>query len=450
MNGKNLHLSVIFCLVIFISVGIIASVLTNRLGFKLDITENRLYTLSDETKSLLDTLDERVTLTVFDLETDFPAIVGNLLDSYDSASDNIEILYCDPYHEPQKVRQISERGFNVALSDIAVECDGRTKLLKLSEMYKLDESESFVVSLMAEQQISSAVSAVIKSEKGTVLFTDGHGETPSASLMALFENNSYRTALAELSVTDIPEDTKLVVICAPQKDASKQEIEKLREYTDKGGALMCFMASGSSGFERFGEFLAERGIGLTDETVHEPTLCIAGNELNLAPIYSNHEINSFFASTRRFVISPSTAALEQLYVKQGRTRTQSVLRSSSQSYTELADTGSRELCLSSERTSTDASGRELNQRTVVFGSKLIYGDDLMSEDKLANTDFIMQTVQWLIGDGELINVPVKNLEADILPATGELTRIYVAVFAVALPIVILAAGLTVYIKRRYL
>lgn len=450
MNRKNFRLAVVFSLIIFISVGICVSVLSSRWGCRIDITEDRLYTLSEESEAMLAALGQPVTLTVFDLRTDFPAIVANLLDSYDCASEKITVEYCDPYHEPQKIRQLNSRGLDVSQSDIAVQCGGNSKLLSVNELFQLDDSKNYVTRLMAEQQISSAIASVSKTEKGSVLFTDGHGETPSASLMALFGNNQYRTSFAELSVLGIPEDARLIVICAPRKDATPQEIELLSSFMERGGAVLCFMAPGSAELSRFGEFLAERGIGLTDDALREPSLSIAGNELNIAASYANHEINTYFARNRRYVVSPSTSAVEQLYVKQGRTKTEPVLRSSPDSYTALGECGSAALCVSSQRISTDSSGKECEQNLIVFGSGLICGDDLLGEEKLANGDFLLQTLTWLVGDEELMNVPVKDLTADILPATRHLTRVYIAVFTVAVPLAILVIGLFVYIRRRVL
>ena len=62
----------------------------------------------------------------------------------------------------------------------------------------------------------------------------------------------------------------------------------------------------------------------------------------------------------------------------------------------------------------------------------------------------MQTMSWLIGDDELLNIPVKILDTDILPATTQLVRTYVAIMAIGVPLLILAVGFTVYIRRRYL
>ena len=443
-------ISIFLCLVIFASAGICAGLLGERFGLKLDLTEQKLYTLSSETKRVLDGLDEEVTLTVLDQRADFPAIVANLLDSYCGACPELKVVYADPFREPQVVRALDEKGLKAAEGNIAVASGDAVKLLAVENLYQLDESGGSVVRLMAEQQITSAIDAVRSPEKGPVLFTDGHGESPSKALMALFEMNHYTPAYGELSVTGIPEDTALIVICAPSRDASGQEIALLEEFLARGGAVLMFMEPGSGTLLNFADFLADRGIGLTDDVVREPSLCLSGNELNIVATYAPHEITEYFSGHRVYPVMPSGSEVEQLYVKQGRTKTQIVLRTSADAYTMGGETGSRPLCVSSSRTDTDEDGEQTEQRLVVFGSGLIYGDDLLGEEKLANSELLVQTISWLDGDEELLNIPVKNLDADILPATAQTVRRYTAVMVVGVPVLILLAGAAMYIKRRYL
>lgn len=440
---------IVLFFVIFICLGICASVLTDRAGAKLDLTENKLYTLSDETLKVLDDLQEPVEITVLNQGADFPIIVKNLLDSYASRSSQIDITYCDPYREPKLIRELQNKGFRISENDVIVRSADGEQALSLDSLYEMDDSGSRVVRLTGEQKITSAIYSATHPERRTVLFTDGHGEEPSAALMALFENNHYQTSYSELSVLGIGEDTALIVICAPKRDASEEEIAMLKEYMEQGGAVLCFMEPGTSGLTRFADFLAERGIGLTDDVISDPSLSISGNKLNIVAAYGNHEINNYFTDNRLYVIAPSSSAVDQLYVKQGRTETGQVLRSSPSSYTSPGETGSKGLCVSSARTVTDASGNQSEERLVVFGSKLIYGDDLMGESKLANGDFILQTISWLANDEDLINVPAKDLESDILPATDRLSNRYTVVMIVVI-LAILVSSFVIYFRRRYL
>lgn len=450
MKKHRYLIHIVLLFVIFVSLGVCTYILSNQYGAKLDLTESKLYTLSEETKKVLDELRDPVEITVLNQGTDFPIIVKNLLDSYASHSAQLKITYCDPYREPKLIRELQNKGLHVSENDVIIRSTDGEQALPLDTLYEMDESNSRVTRLTGEQKITSAIYSVTHPERRAVLFTDGHGEEPSASLMALFENNHYRTSYSELSVLGIKKDTALIVICSPKRDASAEEIEMLENYMEQGGSVLCFMEPGTSSLTRFADFLAERGIGLTDDIIRDPSLCISKNELNIVATYGGHEINDYFTDNRLYVISPSSSVVNQLYIKQGRTETNQVLRSSPSSYTALGQTGAQGICVSSTRTTTDASGNQLEQRLVVFGSRLVYGDDLLGENKLANSDFILQTISWLDNDENLINVPAKNLESDILPATDQLSYRYVAIMVVGIPCAILIASFAVYVRRRYL
>lgn len=450
MKKHAFLITVLLCLLIFASLGVCASVLSERCGMRLDLTEEKLYTLSDETDEVLSSLAQPVTITVYNRSTDFPAIVRNLLERYETFGAMLDVEYRDPYTAPRELRELQGRGYEVDENSIVVRSGENVRVLTVDELYELDESGSKVKRLTAEQKLTSAVDAVVRGERGTVLFMDGHGEEPSNALIELFELNQYKTAYAELSVVAIEEDTVLIVICAPKRDATAEEIALLEEYMARGGAVLCFMEPGSSGLLHFAEFLEERGIGLTDAAVSEPQLYISDNPMSIVATYAGHEINSYFANDRRYVVVPSCSAVEQLYIKQGRGRTQQVLRTSSAAYTLIDDIGTRNLCVSAERTSTGNDGNEVSQRLVVFGSKLIYSDDLLGEGKLANRDFLVQTVSYLVGEEPLLSIPAKELTVDILPVTAQTARLYAGSAMIALPVLILLAGLGVCIRRRYL
>ncbi|QTQ15909.1 GldG family protein [Treponema parvum] len=450
MSKKYFYFCLILSLISFSAIGFCAVYLTNNFGAKLDFTEKKLYTLSSATKKILSSLEEDITITVYNRETDFPIFIKNLLDSYKPANKHISIEYCDPYSDPQTIRKMKDRGFEIAENDISVESDNCTKLLKIENLYKLNLSGNKVEQLLAEQKISSAIDFVTTDDRKTVLFTDGHGEEPSVSLEDVFENNHFKVALSEISVLGIDPETILIVICAPKKDFTEDEISLLEKYLRSGGSVMLFAEPGSSGLSNLSYFLKDRGIGLTDSAIHEPKLYISGNQLNIVANYCENEINTYFTHNRRYVIAPSSSEVTQEYINQGRTNTAQVLRTTSESFSEDGSIGSKGICVSSVRKNVDKNGLLKDQKLIVFGSKLIYGDDLLCEEKLANFDFVVQATAWLIGDYSLLAIPPKTIEAYIIPVTASQSSLYGIITMGGIPAIILLLGFIVLFRRKYL
>ena len=49
----------------------------------------------------------------------------------------------------------------------------------------------------------------------------------------------------------------------------------------------------------------------------EKTQFTDANPLSIVPIYSGHEINSYFSANQLYLVMPSTVALEQEFVSRG-------------------------------------------------------------------------------------------------------------------------------------
>lgn len=453
MEKKNWHtvLAATEFLVLFLLVGVLSILLTEKFGWKLDLTENKLYTLSSETEKIVSDLNEQVTITVFNAETEFPLLPKNLLAGYPHRSGKITVRYCDPYREPKLVRQYEDKGFSIELNDIFIEANGKIHQLKLMDLYQLDDSQSQIKKLYAEQEITSGIHRVVNEEKKKVLFTDGHGEEPSKGLMDIFSQNHYQTAYTELSIQGIDENTELLIICSPKKDFSPDEIDVVEEHLKNGKSVMIFWEPGSRGVINLREFLEDWGISPSDELVEEPDLYVSGSRLNVAATYVPHEINQFFSNNRYYVIVPSCVALKQVYENQGKTETLQVLRSSAKAVTDHAgEKGPFPLVLSAERKVTIQDGKTAVGRLFVCGSKNIYGDDLLSSDKLANRDFLIQATAWCTEDDTMINIPPKEMEHELLPVVAAERRKWAILMLAVLPVGILAVGVGISLHRRYL
>ena len=448
-------LAALLMVVVFALLGAIGVVLEEDHGLRLDLTENRLYTLCDQTQSVLASLESDVQITVLNTRAEFPLLTANLLDSYDAAGTRLQIRYVDPYLNPRLVQSYAQQGIHVELSDLIVEANGRVRQLKLTDLVGLNEDGTQVVRLPAEQQITSAIDQVNRGERALALFTDGHGEAATPALMELFETNHYQTAYSAISVLGIDARTQVLVICSPRRDFTDEEIVMVEDYLHDGGSVMVFLEPGAQSLERLSAFLADWGIMPTQDVVREPKLYVSASELNVAASYVSHPINRYFTDNRYYVIMPSSMPLEQAYVRQGTTTTRQVLMTTGDAYA-LAENGlgvSRRgpfsLALTSERTTTTADG-EKTGRLFVVGSRMMIGDDLLASPSVANRDFLVQAAGWCMGEEELLSIPVSNLGGKFLPVVAGEAYAAAVVLLGVLPVGVLLLGAVIWLRRRYL
>lgn len=452
-KGKaGYRLAALLGLAVFLLAGVLARQITARCGMKADLTENQLYRLSDETRQLVSSLDTDVRITVLNAEAEYPLLPGNLLAEYAPLSSHISITFCDPYTDPLTVREYSEKGYDVALNDIVFEARGRICVVALEELYELSADGESVTAIKAEQKITSAIYQTAVAAERKVLFTDGHGEQPSASLMALLEENGCSSAYAALSVLGLEDDTDMLVICAPKQDFMPDEIDAVGKYLETGGRAMVFLGPEADSMSNLGDFLGEWGVEIGSGIVHEPRLNVGANEVNVAATYISHPINAYFSNNRYYVIMPSGVPLAQRFISLGQMKTMQVLSSSVDAWAQGTLEWEREsgpfvLAMTSERTS--AVGGEPG-RLITLGSGQMYGDDLMQTPSVANRAFLMQCMSWLLDDETLISIPAKEMGDPYLPVTAGEARAFSALLTVGIALAWLCVGLVVTLRRRNL
>jgi hypothetical protein len=82
----------------------------------------------------------------------------------------------------------------------------------------------------------------------TVSYASGHGVTDPSELsgfIAALQDNGY--SWQETELTDIPQDTDALILCAPDEDLTAEELEAVDAYLEEGGHILLFMpASGET------------------------------------------------------------------------------------------------------------------------------------------------------------------------------------------------------------
>ena len=472
------------------------------------MTAERLYELSDETVEVLHSLDEPVDIKVFSAKEDFTPLVAEVLRRYSDASDKLNVEYIDPYVRPAAVDEYIDKGLEIYLNTIVVEGGGYAESLQLEDMFVLDESGQNVRELNCEQRLTSAVLRAEGAKSRSAVFTAGHNESVSEALKNLLTVNNYALSEMSLGLTDIPSGTELIVIAAPSTDFSAEEIKKLDAFMEDGGSLIVFAEPSSASLNNFSAFLEEWGIGLSHILVAEKTQYTDSNPLSIVPIYSGHEINSYFNANKLYLEMPQTIALNQIFVTRGNITTAKLLYSSDRSYdadtsvnadaggsmdaanadgadsadaanahdddgadaisnnvnaakvavenaTDKADNagnaqdadteqGPFTLAMAAEKTAGDK-----HARLVVIGSRGIYSDTLMNTGTNGNARFIAQCVAWSVKDDTLISIPSKNInDAPISVTLGQIIILSVLLILV-LPAGLMIQGIIIYIRRRH-
>jgi gliding-associated putative ABC transporter substrate-binding component GldG len=259
MAQKKISYGTNFILVILITLGILTviNMMSFRRFFRIDLTQNKEYTISDSTKNILAGLDDVVNVKVY-FAKKLPSYIATLtnkikdtLEEYNVyAAGNIAIEYIDPADNPamaQKMRflgipqvrlNIIERDqaqfVNVYLGVAILYGDNKEIIPALTDTYNL------------EYELTSKILRVTSPKVQTIGFLSGHGE-PDLNQ----EMNSINTALQEHYWTrkvetkdgqKIPSDIAALVIAGPKKLAERDKFE-IDQYIMSGGKVLFLIDS---------------------------------------------------------------------------------------------------------------------------------------------------------------------------------------------------------------
>jgi ABC-type uncharacterized transport system involved in gliding motility auxiliary subunit len=194
-----------------------------------DLTTNKSYSLSDQTRNILSKLDSPLQVFVFAQEQNFQPYQDRLKE-YEYASKQVTTQYIDPDRKPLLAKSVINED----------------RILPGTILFKY-KTRSERVTTNSEQDITTAIIKVISGQQKKVYFTQGHDEHDPASAerdgynsvaAALGRENYTAEKLVLAQKGSVPDDAVVVVVAGPRIDFYPPEIDALKKYLDKGGKLL--------------------------------------------------------------------------------------------------------------------------------------------------------------------------------------------------------------------
>ncbi len=213
---------------ILLALGILVAInyVLSRQHKRWDFTEAKQYSLSDQTKRILENLDAEIDVLVFDREDQFPRY-RDRLEEYEYISPLVSVEYVDVDREPLRAQQYEVQSYGTVVFDY----QGRIERV-LSD---------------TEQDLTNALIKAVEGEERTVHFLQGHGEKDvissdrdgySAVADALALDNFGVESLVLVQEGEVPDDASALVVAGPTTDLLPTESEAIRTYLGAGGKAL--------------------------------------------------------------------------------------------------------------------------------------------------------------------------------------------------------------------
>lgn len=237
----------------------------------LDFTTKKLFSLSEATKTKLESLEDEITIQLINM--------GN----YDNATD-----YIKKYENASKKVTIEEipdittrvdlqTKYNISGNQILIVVkNGETeKIITEDDMYTYDYSTKETIDV-TEEAITNAIMEVTIEEKPHIYVLTGKTyyapeDVLSVILYQLRDEANQIDPLDILSIGNVPDDCDCLVITTLKQDLSEMERDKILDYINRGGRIL--MLSSQNMFKdempNFNKVLEQYGMSINYGIIFE-------------------------------------------------------------------------------------------------------------------------------------------------------------------------------------
>ncbi len=453
-GAYSLTISVVV-LAILVVVNIFASALPSSVT-KYDISATKLYSITSNTKAVVNALKDDVTIYWIVQSGQEDEIIENLLSKYESLSDHIEVVKKNPDVFPTFAQQYTDE--TVENNSLIVECGERSRFISYSDIYiEQMDMYSYNASFDGEGAITSAIDYVINEEFPQLYVLEGHGEIelPSTFSQQVEKENIEVNSLSLLTVDSIPEDADCIMIYAPASDISEKEKDLLADYVESGGKLLVMAGpTEDNALKNLYSLLADYGIEANEGVVVEGDREYYAFQAPfvLMPDLTSDDITDSLIEEKYYPIMPISLGLTVGETSSG-AEVKELLTTSYNSFSKIDGYN----ISTYEKEDGDIDGpfavavsieNNSEGKIIWFTSSYFLDDMYNSYSSGANVDMGMNAVSSLIGESEAMAIRSKSLNYNYLTISDSTSSLLKVTMIGVFPLLYLGIGICVVMRRR--
>ena len=244
-------MNVITRLLIFFAILIVINLISEKLFFRLDFTEDKRYTLSEATKQTLQGLEDVITITVYFTEDLPPQLLStrkdfeNLLIEYEKMSGgNIVYKFTNPNESPQQENEAQQNGISPIIINVTKSDQVKQLRAYMGAMLQMGEKTESIPIIQPgsgmEYGLTTAIKKLAITDKPKIAFVQGHGEPSLNELTQFHRQLSVMYDPETFTITDttnIPVYYKALVIINPVDTIPENHFRKIDRYLESNGNL---------------------------------------------------------------------------------------------------------------------------------------------------------------------------------------------------------------------
>ncbi|MGB4205390.1 MAG: Gldg family protein [Bacteroidales bacterium] len=490
MKSKN---RITYQLLMIVGVIVLVNILADRFFLRLDLTQDKRYTLSSATKNILRNLKEPVTISAY-FTSDLPPQYINvrreftdLLVEYGNISRGMVVFEMNDPKDEEDEMAAMQAGVQPVIVNIRERDQVKQQRAFMGAIVKMGKNKEIIPLIQPEASMEYDLSSAIKklsiTEKPLVGFIQGHGE-PALNLLqqvvaGLLVLNNVEEVNFYDSVLNLSKYSSLIMI-GPSETIPEEHLHKLDEYMANGGNLLVALnrvqgdfttLQGTAVETGIENWLTEKGVivesrfiidancgtvGLTQQAgFMQYTTQIRFPYLPLINNFADHPITKGLSNVLLQFASPivytgdTTLIFEPIAFSSEKSDARNVpLYFDVQRQWRDADFLNPNLVVAA--TLQGAVAGSSNTRMVIFGDAdfPVAADQRYSVQK-ENVNLLVNAVDWLSDDTGLVELRTKGAKARPLDEIEDSKKLFLKLLNFSLPILlIIGYGIFRMIRNR--
>lgn len=472
-HGSMATILTIFFVVAVVMVNVIAALVLDRMPVTVDLTDDKIYQLTEDSLDYVKNIDQKVEIIVCYPKEDLEASskygkqITEIIENYAKQNKNISVRWVDLLKEPNIATEYSDYG--VTTYSIIVKSDKRVKVASLNDCLETQtnqQTQQQKTQSVAERVLTSAVMYVTEDAVMKASILTGHTENKIEGLTSMLNDNNYQVTEQNITTEEIDPEATVVCIYAPTTDYTSEELAKLDQFLDNNGQFdktVIYVASYTQPeLPNLASFLAEWGLAVNDGVLLETNtkniydqqgyLFSAGyteedeyreelrnQELPFLTYYSrplstlweadgNRNAKILLTAPETSVIIPSNPAEDFDITK--------------------ADSGKgKGVVALGTRTKYDGTTPHIS-KVLLVGSDGTFSQNLIGSSAFNNNEYTIGAINKMAGKESSVDIAAVSFDAEALNITQAKFNAITIVFVVVIPVLMLVLGVVVWIRRR--
>lgn len=484
-GGMATLLSVVF-IAIIVAVNIIVTALTQRFpSMDIDLTAQKLHSLSDQAQEIAKGITADTEIYLVGKEDAYRkdllyanygfqySQVANLAERLQEANSHIKVEFVDPDTSPTLMAEYADESLTNGM--VLVRTEKRHKILSVYDLFDMQQDQmtgGAQTYTKADSALAGALELVNLEKVPVLTVCTGHGELLYSENLGVFtdlmESQNFSVQEVDILTEDIPADTQVLMIPTPSNDYTQEEIQKVQDFLnnperEEPVAVLATCHPTQRELPRLTGFLEEWGIEVHQGVVAESDagrMAAANASYVLVDPAGGTALDG---NSYNRLLAPSSAPLSFAFDSNGDITTRALWETGNSAYiitesttqAEAENPETAQWAVAAMATKTlEVNGKESLRHVIVFGSSYVFTDSFLEATAFGNRDYITDLLQYAAGaDDSAVTVQASAVQTNVMDVTcsrSTATLLGLGVFTVGLPLLILIAGLAIFLKRRHL